>query len=174
MVTSINAFHEAAPLNPAFSVGKVRRVVQAKFSIASGTQANDVFILADGIPAGARIVRIMTPKGTTAMTGVSVDIGLYKTKANFAAPEGGETYSPVTYEEIDGDCLADGQSLATALGNVDILGANIASFDKVKTLAELSGDTDGNFPAGGYAVGVKAAAVGGTGDVELDIYIEQD
>lgn len=155
-----NPYLAAKPLDPMFSVGRAVRIVQAKISLTAETADNDVVILAKGLPATARVHRIMLPKGSKAFTGASIDIGLYRTSDNSV---------------IDEDALADGQSLATALGNVDIVGANIANFDAVKDLVTLAGLDNGNIPAGGFSIGAKIVAKGTvTGDVDLDIYIEQD
>lgn len=166
-----NPYAVAKPLDPMFTVGRVLRTVQAKISVGSSTAANDVVILAKGVPPAARVVRIMTPAGTSAIAGLTVDVGLYKMQKNVSAEE--LTDSAEEYIAVDEDCLVDGQSFATALGNVDIVGANISSFDRTADLATLAQAKE--FPSGGYAIGAKIAAKGeGTGDVELDILIEQD
>lgn len=167
-----NPYAAAKPLDPVFTVGRVLRTVQAKVSVGAETAANDVVILAKGVPPTARIAHIMLPKGTSAMAGLSVDVGLYKMQKNISAAK--DTDPAVSYTAVDEDCLADGQSFATALGNVDIVGANIASFDRTADLATLVKASAGEFPSGGYAIGAKIAAKGeGTGDIELDVLIEQ-
>ena len=76
------------------------------------------------------------------------------------------------YVAVDEDCLVDGQSFATAMNNVDIVGANIASFDRTADLATLAQAKE--FPADGYAIGAKLVAKGSVnGNIELDILIEQ-
>lgn len=173
MATFENPFYTENPLDPMFTVGKELRTVQAKIDITEGSAANDVIVLAKGIPAAARVVHIMLPKGSTALTGASVDIGLYRIQNNLSVA-GGE-YSPVEYVEIDGDCLVDGQSFATALNNVDILGANITSFNETANLATLANAAAGEEPSGGYVIGAKLAAKGtATGSIYLDIVIEQN
>lgn len=174
MATFENPFYTENPLDPMFTVGKELRTVQAKIDITGDSAANDVIVLAKGIPAAARVVHIMLPKGSTALTGVSVDIGLYRMRKNLSVSED-EEYSPVEYIEVDGDCLVDGQSLATALNNIDILGANIASFKETANLATLASASAGEEPSGGYVIGAKLAAVGEvTGSVYLDVVIEQN
>lgn len=173
MATIENPFYTANPLDPMFTVGKELRTVQAKIDITAGSANSDVIILAKGVPAAARVVHIMLPKGSTALAGASVDIGLYRMQKNLSVDDG--EYSPVEYVEIDGDCLVDGQSFATALNNVDILGANISSFKETANLATLANATAGEEPSGGYVIGAKLAAKGtATGSIYLDVVIEQN
>lgn len=75
----------------------------------------------------------MLPKGTAALTGCTVDIGLYKMS------KGLNDNAETEYTAVDEDALVDGQSFAEALGNIDIVGANISSFDATKDLATLAG-----------------------------------
>lgn len=174
MATIENPFYTANPLDPMFTVGKELRTVQAKIDITAGSANDDVIILAKGVPAAARVVHIMLPKGSTALTGASVDIGLYRMQKNLSVEGDGE-YSPVEYVEIDGDCLVDGQSFATALNNVDILGANVSSFKETANLATLANAAAGEEPSGGYVIGAKLAAKGtATGSIYLDVVIEQN
>lgn len=174
MATFENPFYTENPLDPMFTVGKELRTVQAKIDITAESADNDVIVLAKGIPAAARVVHIMLPKGSTALTGASVDIGLYRMRKNLSVSEDDE-YSPVEYVEVDGDCLVDGQSFASALNNVDILGANISSFKEIANLATLASASTGEEPSGGYVIGAKLAAKGSaTGSIYIDVVIEQN
>lgn len=169
MATIENPFYTANPLDPMFTVGKELRTVQAKIEITAASADNDVIILAKGIPAAARVVHIMLPKGSTALAGASVDIGLYRMQKNLSVEDAEK------YVEIDGDCLVDGQSFATALNNVDILGANVSSFNETANLATIANATAGEEPSGGYVIGAKLAAKGSaTGSIYLDVIIEQN
>lgn len=164
-----NPYHTAKPLDPMFTVGRVLRTVQAKIVITASSANNDVVILAKGVPPAARVARIMLPKGTTALAGCKVDIGLYKMS------KGLNDNAKTEYTAVDEDALVDGQSFDDALGNIDIVGANIPSFDATKDLATLAGAAAGDFPAEGYAIGAKQVAKSSaSGKIELDILIEQD
>lgn len=164
-----NPYHTAKPLDPMFTVGRVLRTVQAQIAITTSSANNDVVILAKGVPPAARVARIMLPKGTAALTGCTVDIGLYKMS------KGLNDNAETEYTAVDEDALVDGQSFAEALGNVDIVGANISGFDATKDLATLAGASAGDFPAEGYAIGAKLVAKGSVnGNIELDVLIEQD
>ena len=155
-----NAYAVAKPLDPMFTVGKKLRTVQAQIAL-TGTSNGDVVILAEGLPATARIVRVMLPKGVTAITGVSdVDFGFYASKTN---------------KELDKDAVADGVSFASNLANIDLVGSNVASFDATKDIATLCGLDAQNIPAHGFdfcaTLNTKGSA---TATIELDIVIEQD
>ncbi len=170
MATYENPYAVAKPLDPMFTVGRELRTVQAQIAIGASSANNDVIILAKGISPTARVVRIMLPKGSSALTGCTVDIGLYKMQKNISAEE--TTDLATEYVAIDEDCLVDGQSFATAMNNVDIVGANISSFDHTADLATLAQAKE--FPSGGYAIGAKLVAKGSVnGNIELDILIEQ-
>jgi len=155
-----NAYAVAKPLDPIFTVGKTLRTVQAKLALKD-TANGDVVILAEGLPATARIVRVMLPKGVTAITGVSdIDFGFYASKTN---------------KVIDKDAVADGVSFASNLANIDLVGSNIDSFDATKDIATLCGLDSQNIPAYGFdfcaTLNTKGSA---TASIELDIVIEQD
>ena len=166
-----NPYAVAKPLDPMFTVGRVLRTVQAQIAIGASSADGDVVILAKGVPPTARVARIMLPAGSSALTGCTVDIGLYKMKKNISAEE--TTDLATEYVAIDEDCLVDGQSFATAMNNVDIVGANISSFDRTADLATLANAKE--FPSGGYAIGAKLVTKGSvTGNIELDILVEQD
>ena len=155
-----NAYAVAKPLNPMYTVGKKLRTVQVKLDL-NETANGDVVILAEGLPATARVARIMLPKGVAAITGVSdVDFGFYASKTN---------------KVIDADAVADGVSFASDLANIDLVGSNIASFDVTKDIATLCGLDSQNIPAHGFdlcaTLNTKGAA---TDKIELDILIEQD
>ncbi len=170
MATYENPYAVAKPLDPMFTVGRELRTVQAQIAIGSESANNDVIILAKGISPTARVARIMLPTGSAALTGCTVDIGLYKMQKNISAEE--TTDLATEYVAVDEDCLVDGQSFATAMNNVDIVGANIASFDRTADLATLAQAKE--FPADGYAIGAKLVAKGSVnGNIELDILIEQ-
>lgn len=78
-----NPYALKKPLDPMFTVGRHIRVVQAKLEITAKTAAKDVVILAKGLPATARIHRIMLPKGSAAIAGLTdVDVGFYASKTN--------------------------------------------------------------------------------------------
>ncbi len=172
MATYKNPYAVAKPLDPMFTVGRVLRTVQAQIAIGAESANNDVIILAKGVPPTARVARIMLPAGSSALTGCTVDIGLYKMQKNISAEEA--TDLATEYVAVDEDCLVDGQSFATAMNNVDIVGANIASFDRTADLATLVKASAGEFPSGGYAIGAKLVAKGSVnGNIELDILIEQ-
>ena len=166
-----NPYAVAKPLDPMFTVGRVLRTVQAQIAIGASSADGDMVILAKGVPPTARVARIMLPAGSSALTGCTVDIGLYKMKKNISVEE--TTDLATEYVAIDEDCLVDGQSFATAMNNVDIVGANISSFDRTADLATLANAKE--FPSGGYAIGAKLVAKGSViGNIELDILIEQD
>ena len=157
-----NAYAVAKPLDPMFTVGRYIRVVQAKIDLTD-TSNGDVVILAEGLPAAARIVRIMLPKGVAQISGVSdVDFGFYETKTN---------------KVIDKDALVDGISFAESggLANVDIVGTNVSDFDATKDIATLLGLNAQNIPAYGFDLCATLNTKGdATSSIELDIYIEQD
>lgn len=170
MATYENPYAVAKPLDPMFTVGRELRTVQAQIAIDASSANGDVVILAKGVPPTARVARIMLPTGSSALTGCTVDIGLYKMQKNISAEE--TTDLATEYVAIDEDCLVDGQSFATAMNNVDIVGANISSFDRTADLATLAQAKE--FPSGGYAIGAKLVAKGSVnGNIELDILIEQ-
>ena len=170
MATYENPYAVAKPLDPMFTVGRELRTVQAQIAIGASSANGDVVILAKGVPPTARVARIMLPVGSSALTGCTVDIGLYKMQKNISAEE--TTDLATEYVAIDEDCLVDGQSFATAMNNVDIVGANISSFDRTADLATLAQAKE--FPSGGYAIGAKLVAKGSVnGNIELDILIEQ-
>lgn len=170
MATYENPYAVAKPLDPMFTVGRELRTVQAQIAIGASSANGDVVILAKGVPPTARVARIMLPVGSSALTDCTVDIGLYKMQKNISAEE--TTDLATEYVAIDEDCLVDGQSFATAMNNVDIVGANISSFDRTADLATLAQAKE--FPSGGYAIGAKLVAKGSVnGNIELDILIEQ-
>ena len=157
-----NAYAVAKPLDPMFTVGKKLRTVQAQIAL-TGTANGDVVILAEGLPATARIVRVMLPKGCAQISGVSdIDLGFYASKTN---------------KVFDKDAVADGISFAESggLANIDLVGTNIASFDATKDIATLCGLDAQNIPAHGFdfcaTLNTKGSA---TATIELDIVIEQD
>lgn len=155
-----NPYLQAKPLDPMFSVGRFVRIVQAKVSLTAESADKDVVILAKGLPATARIHRIMLPKGTKALTGASVSIGFYASGTN---------------KVLDADAVVKGKSFATALANVDLVGEGVESFDATKDIASLLGLNSGNVPAQGFdlcaTIDTKGTA---TGDIDLDIYVEED
>ncbi len=156
-----NPYALSKPLDPMFTVGRHIRVVQAKVEITAETAAKDVVILAKGLPATARIHRIMLPKGSSAIAGLTdVDIGFYASRTN---------------KLLDADAVVDGKSFAAALGNVDIVGDGVSDFDATKDIATLLGMNAGDVPAYGFdlcaTINTKGEA---TGSVEFDIYVEQD
>jgi hypothetical protein len=163
MTISVNAFAVSKPLNPIYKTGKTLRVVQASFASVNGTTASgDIFVLASGLPATARIVRVMTPKGTPAVTGMSdVDLGFYATGTN---------------KVIDKDAVADGLTFASAItSNLDLVGKNISSFDQTKNIAALCGLTAESIPAQGFDLcATLNASPTASGTIEFDIYIEQE
>jgi hypothetical protein len=157
-----NTYATAKPLDPMFTVGRQLRVVQAQIAL-TGTSNGDVVILAEGLPATARIVRVMLPKGCAQISGVSdVDLGFYASKTN---------------KVIDADAVADGITFAASggLANVDLVGTNISNFPVVKDIATLCGLSSQEIPAHGFdlcaTLNTKGSA---TATIELDIYIEQD
>ena len=149
-----NPYHTAKPLDPMFTVGRVLRTVQAQIAITASSANNDVVILAKGVPPAARVARIMLPKGTAALTGCTVDIGLYKMS------KGLNDNAETEYTAVDEDALVDGQSFAEALGHIDIVGANISSFDATNDFATLDGSTSDAFPADGSAIGAHLVDIG--------------
>ena len=157
-----NALATAKPLDTMFTSGKRVRVVQAQIGIVGNTTAaNDVFILAKGLPAAARVVRIMLPKGAAAITGLSdVDFGFYQSQTN---------------KVIDIDAVADGVTFASALGCIDLVGKNVSSFATTADIATLCGHGANDIPAAGYDLCATIKAVGTTsGTIDLDIIIEED
>ena len=155
-----NPYLVAKPLDPMFSVGKKVRIVQAKIALTGSSADNDVVILANGLPATARIHRVMLPKGAKAFTGATISMGFY---------------AAGTHKELDADAVVKSKSFATALANVDLVGEGITSFDATKDIATLLGVDAGNVPAQGFDFCAKIEAKGSvTGDIELDIYVEQD
>lgn len=157
-----NPLAAAKPLDPMFTLGRHVRIVQAQINVVGGTTAaNDVFVLAKGLPAAARIVRIMTPKGTPAVTGLTdVDFGFYQSQTN---------------KVVDADAVADGVTFASALGNLDLVGKNVTSFATTADIATLCGHGAEDIPAYGYDLCATINAIGSTGGViDLDIYVEED
>lgn len=157
-----NAYAVAKPLDPMFTVGRQIRVVQAQIAL-TGTANGDVVILASGLPATARIVRIMLPKGVAQISGVSdVDFGFYETGTN---------------KVIDKDAVADGVTFAASggLANIDLVGSNISNFPVVQDIATLCGLNAQNIPSKGFdlcaTLNTKGSA---TATIDLDIYIEED
>ena len=157
-----NAYAVAKPLDPMFTVGRQVRVVQASLDL-DDTSNGDVVILASGLPATARIVRIMLPKGVAQISGVSdVDFGFYASKTN---------------KVLDKDALVDGITFAESggLANIDIVGTNISNFDATKDIATLCGLDAQNIPAHGFDLCATLNTKGSADSkIELDIYIEQD
>lgn len=157
-----NALAEAKPLDTMFTLGKRVRLVQAQIGIVGGTTAqDDVFVLAKGLPATARVVRIMLPKGASAITGLSdVDFGFYQSQTN---------------KVVDADAVADGVTFASALACVDLVGKNISSFETTADIATLCGNGAEEIPAYGYDLCATINAVGSTsGTIDLDILVEED
>lgn len=157
-----NALSVAKPLDPMFSVGKKVRVVQAQINVVGGTTAaDDIFILAKGLPAAARIVRIMTPKGTPAITGLTdVDFGFYQSQSN---------------KVIDADAVVDGASFASAGACLDLVGKNISNFAVSADIATLCGHGADDIPAAGYDLCATINAIGSaSGVIDLDIVVEED
>lgn len=155
-----NPYLVAKPLDPMFSVGRKVRVVQAKISLNAGSADGDVVILAKGLPATARIHRIMLPKGTNALTGATISMGFYASGTN---------------KVLDADAVVKSKSFATALANVDLVGDGVNDFDATKNIATLLGLNSGNVPAQGFDLCATIEAKGtATGDIELDICVEQD
>ena len=163
MTISKNAYAVSKPLNVMYQTGKNLRTVQASFAAVNGTTASgDIFVLASGLPATARIVRIMTPAGTPAVTGMSdVDFGFYETGTN---------------KVIDKDAVADGITFASAkTSNLDLVGTNIASFDRTKNIATLCGLGAGSIPGQGFDLcATLNASPSASGTLEFDILIEQE
>lgn len=157
-----NALAAAKPLDTMFTSGKRPRIVQAQINIVGNTTAaNDVFILAKGLPASARVARIMLPKGAGAVTGLSdVDFGFYQSQTN---------------KVIDADAVADGVTFASALANIDLVGKNVSNFKTTADIATLCGHGVEDIPAAGYDLCATINAVGTTsGTIDLDIVIEED
>lgn len=155
-----NPYLVAKPLDPMFSVGRKVRVVQAKISLNTGSVDGDVVILAKGLPATARIHRIMLPKGTNALTDATISMGFYASGTN---------------KVLDADAVVKSKSFATALANVDLVGDGVDDFDATKDIATLLGLNSGNVPAQGFDLCATIEAKGtATGDIELDICVEQD
>lgn len=156
MTTTYNAGFNADPKNPVFSTGKVLKTIVAKF--ATTATANDVIVLAQGLPASAVIRAIRFPRGTPAISGCTdVDFGLYRHDGAV----------------VDADALADGVSFGSAkTGYQDVLGSSIGSFDVDKNLAELAGTTIDKAPIGGYDV-CATINTGAAGTLYCEIVVEE-
>lgn len=160
-----NPYLVAKPLDPMFSVGKKVRIVQAKIALTNSSADNDVVILANGLPATARIHRVMLPKGSKAL----------KLKEGEAAIISMGFYAAGTHKELDADAVVKGKSFTNDLGNIDLVGEGIESFDASKDIATLLSIDAGNVPAQGFDFCAKIEKKGSVvGNIELDIYVEQD
>lgn len=161
MATNQNPLAVKKPLDPMFTVGKHVRVVQAQIVVGSTSLTGDIHVLAKGLPATARIARIMLPKGSSAITGFSdCDFGFYESQ---------------TGKVIDKDAIVDGVSFASAKDNVDLVGTSVSDFDATADIATLCGHGVNDIPAYGYDLCATCNTVGtASGTIDLDIVIEED
>lgn len=154
----------AKPSLPLYNQGEVPQVVNAVVGVEAAWNDADTVILAYNVPVGAKVLRIMLPAGSPAITGASdYDIGCYK-----PADADGQGLGAA----LDADALVDGISFVSARSSaVDILGTNIGSFDKTKTLGELLGLTSETAPSGVHIVMTLNTAGTAAGDIDIDIHL---
>jgi len=169
-----NALSVAKPLDPSFTVGKKVRTVNAVINTGSTSANGDVYILAKGLPATARIAGIFLPKGSAAVTGLSdVDFGFYASHTSESLDGNGNLV--VNNTVIDKDALADGVTFASAKGAIDLLGDNVSNFDPTKSIGELCSLSAQDFPAHGVDVCATLNAVGtATGKIYVNILVAED
>lgn len=170
-----NALSVAKPLDPSFTVGKKLRTVNAVINTGSTSANGDVYILAKGLPATARIAGIVLPKGSAAVTGLSdVDFGFYASHTSESLDGSGNLV--INNTVIDKDALVDGATFASAKGfAIDLLGDGVSSFDPTKSIGELCSLSSQDFPAHGVDVCATLNAVGtATGKIYVNILIAED
>lgn len=153
--------YAADPNNPLYTTGKYPRYVRAEIEIDGSTADGDVFVLARNLPLEAQVVSIDLPAGNPAIAGFSdADVGIFR-----SAQTGSSQAT------LDADLLVDGVSfVAERSSATDLLGANIGSFDKTKTIGELLSLNSDQSYQGGVDVGLKVNTQGaGTGKVVFDV-----
>lgn len=150
--------------NPLYNQGEEVQKVRAVVPVAAAWADADVVVLAYNLPIDTLITRINLPNGSPEITGATdYDLGFHK-----AAGVDGQSLGDV----LDKDALVDGVSFASArTAAIDILGLNIASFDKKKTIGELLGLTSETAPAGGVHL-TMTLNTAGSAAADIDIEIE--
>lgn len=160
MVTVIeSALQEVKPRNALYSTGKELRTIHAKIDKKADTADGTAFILASGLSLSARVHRIMFPKGTPALAGLtSVDFGFYRKSDDTV---------------LKADALVKAKSFAAALTNLDIVGDGIADFDNTATIGELLGLGPDQTPAEGVNLCATVNTAGSAaGVLDMDIIVE--
>lgn len=149
---------------PLYNQGQDVRKVRAVVPVAAAWADADVVILAYNLPIDTLITRINLPNGSPAITAATdYDIGFHK-------PDGADGQSLGAV--IDKDALADGIDFSSARTSaIDLLGKNIASFDKEGTIGDLLGLTSETAPAGGVHLTMTLNTAGTAAD-DIDIEIE--
>lgn len=169
-----NALSTAKPLDPSFTVGKKLRTVQAVINVGSTSATGDVYVLAKGLPATARIAGIVLPKGSAAVTGMSdVDFGFYASQTEKSLDGSGNLVDSNVV--IDKDALVDGATFASAKGSIDLLGDGVSSFDPTKSIGELCSLSSQDFPAHGVDVCATMNTIGtATGTIYVNVLVAED
>jgi hypothetical protein len=148
---------------PLYNQGEEVKKVRAVVPVAAAWADADVVILAYNLSIDTLISRINLPNGSPGITGATdYDIGFHK-----AAGVDGQSLGAV----LDKDVLVDGVDFSSARTSaIDILGLNIASFDKEATIGDLLGLTSETAPAGGVHLTMTLNTAGSAaGDIDLEI-----
>lgn len=114
-----------------------RSLIDEVVLTTAGTTNDDTVVLASGVSARDTLSTIKILADT--LTDMVLDIGIRATEVTGFAAVGGSYDDP--------DALVDGIAV-TALDGTNIIGTNVASFDKYKTLGEHLG-LDASFQAYG-------------------------
>lgn len=150
--------------NPLYNQGEEIQKVRAVVPVAAAWNNDDVVILAYNLPIDTLITRINLPNGNpTGMTGANdYDIGFHRT-----AGVDGQSLGAV----LDKDALVDGVDFSSArTASIDILGLNVSSFDKSKTIGELLGLNSEDIGDVHVTMTLNAAgSVAGDLDIEIEM-----
>lgn len=164
MATRTTRGKDAKPNAPLYNQGDIVQKVRAVVPVAVAWNNADVVILAYNLPIDTLVSRIMLPNGSPAITGMTdVDFGFHKPSGVDGQDLG---------DALDADVLVDGVDFSSARTSaIDILGLNIASFDKEATIGDLLSLTSETAPAGGVHLTMTLNAAGSAAD-DIDIEID--
>lgn len=162
MATIRSREYTAAPNAPVTGTGICTKTTRSSYSITAAASSNgDVYILGGPYQVDAKLLHIIAPNGTPALTSATDnDIGFFKKDEN------GD------FVAIDADVVVDGGDLSSAItdGGVDLIRNLNAAYDTTQTIGDLISITNEVQPNGGIYLGLTTnTATTAVGPVILDL-----
>ncbi len=129
MSTKYTLGYDANPKKKVYTNGDIVKKILAQCDIEAADNDGDVIIIGWYLPVDTLISAIKVPAAISAITGATdYDIGFYKPNRTDPTDVG---------DALDADALVDGIDLSGGQAVADILGTNVSSFDRTKTIGDL-------------------------------------